>query len=138
VTAREINEIVDNFRSGDEASAFFTLIELPGNVLPALIEIFRAEPTAEVRAFLVKAAWERREEAVVPFLGEALGEPEDEVWQQALDGLVAFASKESLEILKHARNRKFVNASDGKRFRLWLDEAIAQVQDVMSGRGALG
>jgi hypothetical protein len=138
VTASEIKEIVDNFRGGDEESAFFTLIELPGKVLPALIEIFRAEPTAAVRAFLVKAAWERREEAVVPFLGEALGESEEEVWQQALDGLVAFASKESLEILQHARAREFVNASDGKRFRLWLDEAIAQVQDVIRGRSALG
>ena len=138
MTASEIKEIVDNFLSGDEESAFFTLIELPGDVLPALIEIFRAEPTAEVRAFLVKAAWERREKSVIPFLGEALGASEENVWQQALDGLVAFASKESLDILQHARDREFINASDGKRFRLWLDEAIAQVQDVISGRSTLG
>jgi len=130
VTASEVKQIVETFRSGDEASAFFTLIERQGDVLPALIEFFRAEPDAEIRAFVVKAAWERREEAVVPFLGEALRATEEQVWQQALDGLVAFASKESLEILHQARNREFINESDGKRFRLWLNEAIAQVQEV--------
>ena len=128
----EIKEIVERFRSGDEESAFFTLIELPGDVLPTLIEIFRAEHAAEVRSLLVKAAWERHDEAVIPFLGEALRESEEEVWQQALDGLVAFASKEALEILQQARNREFNKESDGKRFRLWLDEAIGQVQDVIS------
>ena len=38
----EVKEIVERFRSGDEESAFFTLIELTGDVLPTLIEIFRA------------------------------------------------------------------------------------------------
>ncbi len=124
----EVKEIVERFRSGDEESAFFTLIELPGDVLPTLIEIFRAEPAAEVRAFLVKAAWERREEAAIPFLGEILNEPDEEVWQQALDGLVAFASPQSLGILQSARARACSDASNDKRLRLWLDEAIQQVE----------
>ena len=128
MTVTEIKQIVANFRSGDEESAFFTLIELPGDVLPALIEIFRGERTAAVRAFLVKVAWERREEAVIPFLGEALNESEEEVWQQALDGLVAFASPQSLEILQSARARVCSDSSNDKQLRLWLDEAIQQVE----------
>ena len=128
MTVSEIKEIVENFRSGDEESAFFTLIELPGDVLPALIEIFRGERTAAVRAFLVKVAWERREEAVIPFLGEALNESEEEVWQQALDGLVAFPLPQSLEILQSARARVCSDSSNDKQLRLWLDEAIQQVE----------
>ena len=128
MTVTEIKPIVEKFRSGDEESAFFTLIELPGDVLPALIEIFRAERAAAVRAFLVKVAWERREEAVIPFLGEALNESEEEVWQQALDGLVAFASPQSLEILQSARARACSDSSNDKQLRLWLDEAIQQVE----------
>jgi hypothetical protein len=128
VTVSEIKQIVENFRSSDEESAFFTLIDLPGDVLPALIEIFRGERTAAVRAFLVKVAWERREEAVIPFLGEALNESEEEVWQQALDGLVAFASPQSLEILQSARARVCSDSSNDKQLRLWLDEAIQQVE----------
>jgi hypothetical protein len=57
---------------------------------------------------------------------------EEEVWQEALDGLVAFASNETLEILLQARNREFNKESEGKRFRLWLDEAIGQVQGVIN------
>lgn len=131
MTSSEIKQIVENFRSGDEESAFFTLIEAPEPVLPGLIEFYRAEPDGEIRAFLVKAAWERREEAVVPFLGEALWAAEEQVWQQALDGLVTFASTQSLTILQQARNREFIDASDGRRFHLWLNEAIAQVQEVI-------
>jgi hypothetical protein len=125
---REIEQIVERFRAGDEESAFFALIELSGDLLPTLIEIFRAEQTTEVRAFLVNAAWERRDETVIPFLGEALSESAEEVWQQALDGLVAFASPESLGILQSARGRAFSEASEDKRLRLWLDEAIQQVE----------
>jgi len=124
----EVKEIVERFRSGDEESAFFTLIELTGDVLPTLIEIFRAEQAAEIRAFLVNAAWERRDEAVIPFLAEALRESAEEVWQQALDGLVAFASPQSLEILQAARARTFADAAADKRLRLWLNEAIQQVE----------
>ena len=128
MTVSEIKQIVERFRSGDEESAFFALIETAGDVLTPLIETFRAEQAAEVRAFLVKAAWERRDQAAIPFLGEALRESEEEVWQQALNGLVAFASPQSLEILQSARARPFSDASNDKRLRLWLDEAIQQVE----------
>ena len=126
--ASEIEEIVESFRRGDEESAFFALLELTGDVVPALIEIFRAEQAIEVRAFLVKAAWERRDDAVIPFLDEALRDSAEEVWQQALDGLVAFASPQSLQILQSARARVNSAAADDKRLRLWLDEAIQQVE----------
>jgi hypothetical protein len=125
---REIEQIVARFRGGDEESAYVTLIELSGNVLPPLIETYRAEQAAEVRAFLLKAAWERRDEAVIPFLGEALRDSAEEVWQQALDGLVAFASPQSLEILQSARSRTIADTANDKRLRLWLDEAIQQVE----------
>ena len=126
--AREIEAIVETFRAGDEESAFFTLIELPGDILPALIESFRNEQSSGIRAFLVKAAWERHEEAVLPFLSEVLHGAEEEAWQQALDGLVAFATPQSLEILQSARSRPFAEESASRRFQLWLDEAIEQVK----------
>ncbi len=116
------------FRGGEEESAFFSLIELSGDVLPVLIEIFRAEQAPEIRAFLVKAAWERHDQAVIPFLGEALTDAVEEVWQQALDGLVAFASPQSLQILQSARARANSDATNDKRLILWLDEAIQQVE----------
>jgi hypothetical protein len=124
----EIKQIVETFRGGEEESAFFSLIELSGDVLPVLIEIFRAEHAPEIRAFLVKAAWERHDRAVIPFLGEALTDSVEEVWQQALDGLVAFASPQSLQILQSARAQANSDAANPKRLRLWLDEAVQQVE----------
>ena len=123
----EVRAAVDQFRRGDTENAFFELIEMTDDVLPAIVDIFRGEPQPDVRAFLVKAAWERREDAVIPFLADALNDDAEEVWQEAFDGLVAFSSQESLELLQSARSRKFKDSA-AKRFHLWLEEAIQQVQ----------
>ena len=126
--ATAIDAAVDKFRSGDKESAFFELVELPGDVLPVIIDVFRGESRPDVRAFLVKAAWQRREQTVIPFLAEALTNDAEEVWQEALDGLVTLSSQESLEVLQSARSRKFGNETAAKRFKLWLEEAIQQVE----------
>jgi hypothetical protein len=124
----EIRAALEKFRSGDEEAAFFELIEVAGNVLPALTEQFRVQPDIAARTFLVRVAWERRDQAALPLLAEALGQPQEEIWQEALDGLVAFASPESLEILRQARQRDEKAESAVRRFHLWLEEAIQQVE----------
>ena len=124
----EVRAMLDKFRSGEEEAAFFELLELAGDVLPALIDVFRTEPDAAIRALLVRVAWERRDHSALSFLGEALSQLQEEVWQQALDGLVAFASPESLEILQRARNRDCKDDIAARRFGLWLEEAIQQVE----------
>ncbi len=126
-----VGEVVEKFRNGDEESAFFNLLEMPGDVLPDLIASFRNERLPKTRAFLVKVAWQRRDPTAVPFLGEALNDTRETVWQEALDGLVTFASPEALEILRQARSRKFNSEAATKRFHLWLEEAIQQVQEVI-------
>ena len=73
-------------------------------------------------------------EAVLPFLGEVLHEAEEEAWQQALDGLVAFATPQSLEILHAARSRPFTEESAARRFLLWLDEATEQVKSELRAK----
>ena len=70
----EVRAALDKFRSGDEAAAFFELLEIPG------------------------------------------------------DGLIAFASSESLEILQRARTQVHQDEAAAKRFRLWLEEAIQQFE----------
>ncbi len=124
----EIRAALEKFRNGDEESAFIDLIEMAGEVLPALTEHFRIEADIAARALLVRVAWERRDQAALPLLAEALGQPQEEIWQEALDGLVAFASPESLEILRRARQRGDADEITAKRFRMWLEEAIQQVE----------
>ena len=129
-----INGILEKFRRGDEADAFYDLLELPGALLPDLIREFNAEPESHVRALLIKVAWERREDGIVSFLHNALEVADELVWQQALDGLVAFASPEVHEILLSARNREFADRTLTNRFRLWLEEAIQQVEFELRAR----
>ena len=124
----EIHTAIEKFRRGDRETAFFDLIELPGNALSGIIDAFCVEQRTDIRAFLAKAAWQRREPAVLPFLAQALGEDAEEVWQEALDGLVAHSCAESLKILQSARSRTFTAENAAKRFHLWLEEAIQQVE----------
>ena len=124
----EVRAALEKFRGGDQEAAFVELLELPGEVLPALIEVYRAEQDADVCAFLVRVAWERHDPSVLSFLGDALNHAQEEVWQAALDGLVAFASPESLAILRQARTRARPNDAEMRRFLLWLEEAIQQVE----------
>ena len=126
--AAGVRTIIDRFLGGDEEAAFYDLIELPGDLLTDLIEEFQATADSEVRALLVKAAWERKEQGVIPFLRDALTVPDELVWQQALDGLVAHASDETHEILLTARAQHFADETLTQRFRLWLGEAILQVE----------
>jgi hypothetical protein len=124
----EIRAALDKFRNGDQESAFIDLIEMAGEVLPALTEHFRIEADVTVRALLVRVVWERRDQAALPFLAEALVQPQEEIWQEALDGLVAFASPESLDVLRRARQREDADEEVARRFRMWLEEAIQQVE----------
>jgi HEAT repeat protein len=126
-----INEILERYRNGEKEAAFFDLLEMPGDVLHELTRAFQTERFPEIRAFLVKVAWQRRQKSVLPFLGEALNDMQETVWQEALDGLVTFASPEALEILRQAHSRKFTSEAAAERFRLWLEEAIQQVQEVI-------
>jgi hypothetical protein len=74
-------------------------------------------------------AWQRRDPSVFPFLGETLHDRREEVWQEALAGLVGFGSSAALEVLRFARTCKFIDESETKRFRRWLEEAIQYLEE---------
>lgn len=124
----EIRSLIDLFRGGDEDGALQGLIELPDDALAELTEYFRSEALAPIRALIVRAVWERRSPLSLPFLGEALRDPEEEVWQEALDGLVTLASAESLNILQTAKVTGSSVEDHDRRFQLWVAEAIEQVK----------
>lgn len=124
----EIGALIEKFRSGDEDGALRGLIELPDDAVPELIGRFRTETLAPVRALLVKALWERRAPSLIQFLGEALRDSEEEVWQEALDGLVALASNDALAALHAARLQGANRVENDRRFELWIQEAIEQVK----------
>jgi len=119
------------FKSGDDDAAIAQLLDESKELVPAIVEIFHAEPDPDLRAFLVRAAWERHEELSGEFILEALNDPAEEVWQSALDGAVALASPEMLDALKSLRLQEQADASMTRRFQMCIDEAILYVEGLV-------
>jgi hypothetical protein len=119
---------LDRLRHGDRDTAFFGLLEIEDDALPELTAACRAEPDGEIRAFLVEVIWQHGCPSVIPFLGEALQDPDPRVWKEAIDGLVTMASQAALKALQSARGRDFQQQRDTDEFCAWLKEAIEQIE----------
>jgi len=130
----KIIESLRAFRAGDEDTAIASLLEIAEDILPSLSAIYRNESDPDLRAFLVRVAWERREEMSVNFILEALNDPAEEVWQSALDGTVALASPEMLDLLKSLRATERADPAAARRFQICVDEAILYVDGLLQGR----
>ena len=124
----EVAYYLEMFRGGDADNAFHGLLELRGDIIPELMTLFREEQDAAVRELLVEVIWQYRDRSVIPFLGDALSDSEPRVWRQALDGLVALASPDALDVLRRARNRKFCSQREAEEFHQWLEDAIEQAE----------
>ena len=119
------------YRNGEDEEPLAALIELEGEIVPALMQLFSSESDADVRAFLVRVAWERREQNSVDFIVVALNDPVEEVWQSALDGAVALASPEILEVLHVTKTQERTDAAMARRFQICVEEAILYVEGLV-------
>ena len=128
-----IRRALESYQNGDDDIAIASLLEIAEDILPSLSVIYRNESDPDQRAFLVRVAWERREEMSVNFILEALNDPAEEVWQSALDGTVALASPEMLDLLKSLRATERADAAATRRFQICVDEAILYVDGLVQG-----
>jgi HEAT repeat protein len=119
-----LDACLDLAKTGHREAAFHCLFDLGERAIPRLAEAYRAEREPAVRNLLVEVVWQLRSPSSIEFLGEALQDPNPEVWKQALDGLVTLASPESLRILESARDRLGVDLDD---FQSWVEGAIEDV-----------
>ncbi len=124
-----IEVYIEKFREGDCENAFHGLLEMTPAILPELETRFRSEWNTEIRHYLLHVIWEYRDQSVVRFLGEALLDSHDVIWQEAMDGLVALASSASIDALQAARSRRLSNQQDFQKFHQWLEEAITQAEE---------
>lgn len=124
---------LDYYRNGDDNAAISALLAIAEGILPELAETYRSEADPDVRAFLVRIAWERREVNSADFILGALNDPAEEVWQSALDGTVALASPEILDLLKSARATERGDPNSNRRFQICIDEAILYVEGLLQG-----
>jgi len=129
----KIRAALEAFRSGAEDEPLAALLELEEDIVPALAELFRGESDPDVRAFLVRVAWERHEHSSINFIVEALNDPAEEVWQAALDGTVALASPEIIDVLHSAKTQERADAAAARRFQMCVDEAILYLEGLLGG-----
>jgi HEAT repeat protein len=122
-------QTLDRVRSGEREKAFFTLLEAGDEVVPELKTAFEHESDTACRALIVEVLWQRRDPAIIPFLAAALNDSATEVWQTALDGLVAIGSPEALAALQAVRQRVGIQSHQLEEFRSWIDEAIEQIDE---------
>ena len=128
-----IRRALESYQDGDDDAAISSLLEVAEDILPTLAAIYRKESDPELRAFLVRVAWERREDMSVNFILEALADPAEEVWHSALDGTVALASPEMLDLLKSLRATERADPATTRRFQICVAEAILYVDGLVQG-----
>ena len=117
---------LEGARSGNSEAAFFGLLDLEEDPIPALQEVYRIEPDPAIRALIVEIVWQRRQPSTVLFLADALGDPHPETWKQALDGLVALGTLEAKRVLEMAIQG---SAGHDNERRAWIEEAINELPD---------
>ena len=118
-----VADCIERARSGDLEEAFHGLRELGPEALFTMQRAYRCENDPIVRSVIVAAIWQHRQLSLIQFLAGVLRDPAPVVWKEALDGLVALASPESIRVLRSA-------AADGDLVRrAWIEEAIEQVAD---------
>jgi len=120
---------MEALRRGDREAAFFGLIEAEHTVVPRLIQAFQEERDPELRAALVKIIWQHRQPETLGFLASALREPDERIWQEALDGIVALGGEKAVAVLEQARAAADFSTGDGRRFVEWIDEALVQIRE---------
>ena len=97
-----------------KVGALQCLIQVDAEALPIIYAAYDRATEPSIRWALVKAVWEHREPSSVPFLARALHDPSDEVWNEAITGLVTIGSDDARAALRHA----VAGSSDDKRQRL--------------------
>ncbi len=117
-----VRNYVDALRTDNWEDAYHHLIEMGDDVIPIVGDALQHRSDAGLRQILVRVLWQTRSDLAVPFLAEALEDPDSAVWKEALDGLVAIGSRPASECLSAAREHA------GATLGSWLDEAIGQIR----------
>src|SRR5262245_45444061 len=63
--------------------------------LPHFVDAFNGEPDPRRRSRLIRIIWQFRDRSALPVLGEALRDPHDQVWKDALDGIVTLGGDQA-------------------------------------------
>ena len=115
---------LDRLEGSEAESAFHSLIEAPREALPLLVEAYHQESCSSKQAAVVEVVCQFRDANTIPFLAAALHDGSDEIWKQALDGLVTMGGDPALEALRNEKNSLSATCEKAGG----IDEAIEQIR----------
>ena len=122
-----VSEQVRMLSTPSAENAFCNLQRLTPTVIPELVEEFWNAKNPSVRAELVNVIWQFREKSTVEFLIEIMDDVHDQVWMNALDGLVTIGSTEVIQQLYNLAAT--LNPDDIRG--AWIMEAIEQITEAL-------
>jgi HEAT repeat protein len=107
---------------GEVEDALHSLAEADLRVLRALMAAVAKPENHAIRHQIVHCIWQQRNPASLAFLSQLLRDPDENVWKEALDGLVAIGGSTSRDLLTSAKE----SIADPTR-REWIEEAVGQI-----------
>jgi hypothetical protein len=107
---------------GEFEDALRTLSEADSSVLPILIDAVNKPENSGIRPRIVHAIWQQRNPETIGFLAGLLRDADDEVWKEALDGLVTIGGSKGRAALRLVRD----TMTDQSKAE-WIDEALDQI-----------
>ncbi|HVP13093.1 MAG TPA: HEAT repeat domain-containing protein [Phycisphaerae bacterium] len=120
--AKYIAHYIEELRQGGGAD--YCLTEAAETAVPLLVAAMKAETEPDVRRGLVYAIWQYRLPSTAPFLADLLEDRDDEVRQQALDGLITLGTPEARRAIEAALARCRNRPEEQGDFAKYLAEAI--------------
>ncbi|MCX7428467.1 MAG: HEAT repeat domain-containing protein [Planctomycetia bacterium] len=132
----DLNEYVayflDRLEGPEAKNAFHALVEAPNEAVPLLVAAYDRETRSSMRAAVVEVLRQFRDPRTVPFFATALRDDSQEIWSEALDGLVTIGGSGALDALRCYRSS--LSASSKKAE--WIDEAIGQIEQETASRSS--
>ena len=124
-TQKYISAEVEKLASPFAEHACCNLWTMTSAIIPQLTEAFWAERNPEIRANLIYVVWKFREKSTAPFLIEAMDDVHDQVWMNALDGLISIGGEDVTK-----RLIEFMTTLNPDDIRgAWVMEAIEQISE---------
>src|SRR5580765_2290610 len=80
-------------------------LDLGTAALPHFIDAIKGERDPIRRSRLIRVIWQFRDRSALPILAEALQDPYNEVWKDALDGIVTLGGDQALHLLHDAQRK---------------------------------
>lgn len=127
----EISRYVADLHGDSSGDAFFALLHLEDENLPALVNAYHQQSDLDIKASLVEIIWQHRQPETLSFLLEALQLQHDAIWKNALDGLVTIGGADGLNLLETERNRLLASPLATQNRLEWIDEAISQIKPTL-------